>query len=205
MGVSGSSSTLANEDTSGATKLDPTPDAPARDGDDDNTGAPRGAAGEKYAEGAGGQGKFEGRHNLDGYSGGPTSKASSGSTNTTSTGDDNTTSSSGAGNTSSSSANTGNPDSSSNAGTAPSYITPQTDPSYSSQKPKGKNLTEGGFDSDDTKNTSFTTDIDDKDDPGAAGQLKFAKQGSAAAGAPASGGTGQDGSMYGGLNSDETA
>ena len=57
--------------------------------------------------------------------------------------------------------------------TAPSYVKADVlDPSMSA-KPKGTNLTEGGFDSDDSKNASFTADIGSKDDPGRLAEQKF--------------------------------
>jgi len=53
---------------------------------------------------------------------------------------------------------------SSNAGTAPSYVNAQSETHPGG--PKGKNLTEGGFESDDSKNASFTSDIGTENDPG---------------------------------------
>lgn len=62
---------------------------------------------------------------------------------------------------------------SSNAGTAPSYVSSQyVDPAG----PKGKNITEGGFDSDDTKNASWNSDIGTKKDPGRAAEAKFQRE-----------------------------
>jgi hypothetical protein len=48
--------------------------------------------------------------------------------------------------------------------------------------PKGKNLTEGGFESDDSKNASFNSDIGSKNDPGRLAELKMQKQNADAAG-----------------------
>ena len=59
MGVKGASSTLNNQDTSGATTLPPAADGSAREGGD---------SGEQYQAG---QAQFSGSHNLDGYTGGP--------------------------------------------------------------------------------------------------------------------------------------
>ena len=39
--------------------------------------------------------------------------------------------------------------------------------------PKGRNLTEGGFESDDSKNASFNGDIGGKNDPGRLAEEKF--------------------------------
>jgi len=52
--------------------------------------------------------------------------------------------------------------SSANGATAPTYISSQY---LNGGKPKGKNLTEGGFDSDGKHNASFNTDTTSKDDP----------------------------------------
>ena len=63
--VSGSNSTFANTDTSGAKTLAPARDAASRDNVWNESGA-----GEKYPEGAGGQGQFSGSHAGGTYSGG---------------------------------------------------------------------------------------------------------------------------------------
>ena len=47
-------------------------------------------------------------------------------------------------------------------------------------KPKGRNITEGGFDSD-APNASFSGDIGGKNDPGRAAELKFAEMNAQAA------------------------
>jgi hypothetical protein len=69
---------------------------------------------------------------------------------------------------------------SSNAETAPSYVTAQS-ATYPGG-PKGKNLTEGGFESDDTKNASFTSDIGSKNDPGRLAEEKMQRENADAAG-----------------------
>jgi hypothetical protein len=62
---------------------------------------------------------------------------------------------------------------SSNVGTAPSYVSSQyVDPG----RPKGKNITEGGFDSDDSKNASWNSDIGTKKDPGRLAEAKFQRE-----------------------------
>jgi len=48
--------------------------------------------------------------------------------------------------------------------------------------PKGVNLTEGGFESDDTKNASFTSEIGSKNDPGRLAELKIQRQNADSAG-----------------------
>lgn len=42
-----------------------------------------------------------------------------------------------------------------------------------SAKPKGKNLTEGGFDNSASKNASFNSDIGTKQDPGRVAESRF--------------------------------
>jgi hypothetical protein len=74
-------------------------------------------------------------------------------------------------------------------------------------KPKGKNITEGGFD-ESAPNASFNQDIGGKDDPGRVAeanyQLRDAQPGADAAGGPRQAGvTGQ--TTYDALNSDEAA
>lgn len=83
LGVEGSKSTLANDDTTNAVKLDAA-SAAAERGEDvpENSSGPGGA---KYPEGAGGQPHFPGAHNKDEYVGGG-SGAKSGSTTSGTTG-----------------------------------------------------------------------------------------------------------------------
>ncbi|OAX81532.1 hypothetical protein ACJ72_04124 [Emergomyces africanus] len=52
--------------------------------------------------------------------------------------------------------------------TSPSYVNPVVHHNMSSMKPKGANLTEGGFDDNDDQqpNVSFTSEIGSADDPG---------------------------------------
>jgi len=69
---------------------------------------------------------------------------------------------------------------SSNAGTAPSYVNAQS--KISPGGPKGKNLTEGGFESDDSKNASFNSDIGSKNDPGRLAEEKIQRENADAAG-----------------------
>ncbi|TGO19079.1 hypothetical protein BTUL_0006g01160 [Botrytis tulipae] len=70
----------------------------------------------------------------------------------------------------------GNPnvkESTSNAGVAPSYVSNQY---QSGGKPKGKNLTEGGFESNDAKNASFTSEIGSKNDPSRLAEQKMQRE-----------------------------
>lgn len=71
---------------------------------------------------------------------------------------------------------TGNPNApkeTSNAGVAPSYVSSQY---LHDSKPKGKNLTEGGFDNDDSKNVSFRSEIGGKNDPSRLAEQKFMRE-----------------------------
>ncbi|KAL8694767.1 MAG: hypothetical protein Q9218_000613 [Villophora microphyllina] len=171
--VSGSSSTFNNTDTSGATKLDPAPDAAEREAKEAWREVPdeaRGTTGQKYSEGAGNV-DFAGSSNPDGtYSGGSSdSKNDSGDSGYTPSGirggatpgtDDST-----------NSAQTES--ASSNAGEAPGYVSSvKSDPAQTG-KPHGKNITEGGFESDDKNNASFNSDIGDENDPGRAAEQQF--------------------------------
>lgn len=64
---------------------------------------------------------------------------------------------------------------SSAAGVAPSYVSaPRA--AAAAEGPKGKNLTEGGFESDDSKNASWSTDVGGSGDPGRAAEQRFAKE-----------------------------
>ena len=58
-------------------------------------------------------------------------------------------------------------------GVAPTYVKADVLDQPHHPKPKGANLTEGGFDSDDAHNASFNTEIGSKDDPGRLAELKF--------------------------------
>jgi hypothetical protein len=67
----------------------------------------------------------------------------------------------------------------SNAGTAPSYVSSQY---VDGGRPKGSNLMEGGFDSDDAKNASFNNEIGTKMDPGRLAEQKMTRENADAAG-----------------------
>ncbi|KAL8768002.1 MAG: hypothetical protein Q9209_005673 [Squamulea sp. 1 TL-2023] len=167
--VSGSSSTFNNTDISGARVLDAAPDAAEREAKEAWREVPdqaRGVAGQKYPEGAGNV-DFSGGHNADGYYGGSSDArrevgdsgyAPSGIRGGAAPG---------------SSDDTGANNSSSKADNAPGYVASvQSDPAQTG-KPHGKNVTEGGFDSDNTKNASFESEIGSKDDPGRAAEEQF--------------------------------
>lgn len=75
-----------------------------------------------------------------------------------------------------------------NGGAAPSYVADLKGDVGGHGKPKGKNLQEGGFDSDPKYNASFNAEIGSKDDPGRFGendmQRRVADSGPDAGGGP---------------------
>ncbi|KAL8913739.1 MAG: hypothetical protein Q9171_001473 [Xanthocarpia ochracea] len=168
--VSGSSSTFNNTETSGARVLDAAPDAAEREAKEAWQEVPdeaRGLSGQKYPEGVG-SANFSGIHSEHGYYGGPThAKREVGESGYAPSGirggaapgssDD-----SGESNTSSSKADP-----------APGYVASVYSEPAQTGKPHGKNITEGGFDPDDSKNASLTSDIGSKDDPGRAAEEQF--------------------------------
>lgn len=142
----------------------------------------------KYPEGLGGQGSFDGQHNLDGYTGGPTSAKQDSADNSgvyqasgirgggpgaDESREDYTPGGSG-----------GNPDSSA-SDAAPSYVNSVQSQGGSSAKPKGKNITEGGFDDDPSKNASFNSDIGTEDDPGRQAENDLLRKSQAVSGSSA--------------------
>ncbi|KAI4164308.1 MAG: hypothetical protein LQ342_001954 [Letrouitia transgressa] len=165
LSVSGSSSTFNNTDISGATTLAPAPDAAEREAKEAWSQVPEGArghAGAKYPEGAG-TASFPGAHTAEGYAGGPTSaKESVSSTGYQSSGSRTGTAAD---------AQQGGSRRSDNE--APGYAAGVKSEPAQTGKPKGKNITEGGFDDDPSKNASFTSDIGDKNDPGRLAEQQF--------------------------------
>ena len=160
----------------------------------------KGPAGAKYAEAIGGQGKFSGAHSASGYYGGPSdgNVAARSTGGATAQGTDKS-----ASNGSSSSDQTitsENDTGSASVDPAPTYIASQyVDPGM----PKGKNLKEGGFESDDKNNTSFNSDIGTENDPGRAAEVKFQKTAVSAVGSgPRQGGLSGDG-QYDALETDQ--
>ncbi len=141
-GVSGSNSTFANTDTSGATTLDPAADAEARGDDDANVGS--------YPASVGGQAKDLAVENTS------ASRSNDASLGGGSAGESNA-----------------GVERGSNGGIAPSYVASQY---VDGGLPKGNNLTEGGFESDDTKNASFNNEIGGKNDPGRLAEEKFQRE-----------------------------
>ena len=183
-----SSSTFNNTDTSGALKIAPAPDAAEREAKEawqENSDEMKGPGGQKYPEGLGGQGDFPGQHSADGYARGTTSakqdsadkigvyKASGirgGGPGADDSRQDYNPGGSG-----------GNPDST-DPGTAPSYVASLQSSGEQTGKPKGKNITEGGFDDDPSNNASFTSDIGSENDPGRRAENDLQRTTQAAAG-----------------------
>lgn len=168
--MSGSSSTFANTDTSSARKLSPAPDAAEREAKEAWREVPdeaRGVAGQKYPEGAGDV-EFAGSHNADGYAGGSSAaKEEVGGSGYTPSGMRGGAAPAGSEDDSSA----GNTES--NADAAPGYVGSVKSEAAQTGKPHGKNITEGGFDSDDSKNASFNAEIGSEDDPGRAAREQF--------------------------------
>jgi len=162
MGVSGHQSTLKNSDTSSASTLPSAPGGSMREDRQRQT---------KYPETLGGQGNFPGRHMPEtGYTGGPTEAKKQMGLHTgeypasEKIAGEQTAAASGSGyqsNSNQSNSNQSNP-----------Y---QSNPYQGNphQKPKGKNLTEGGFESTDRNNASFNSEIGSEQDPGRAAEQKF--------------------------------
>ena len=107
---------------------------------------------EKYPEALGGQGNFPDAHLPEsGYTGGPTAAKQQ----------------LGVGGQAAASGS-----SAYNAGQAPSYTSDVT-PGHQQQTPHGKNVHEGGFSSNPSKNASFNADIGSDQDPGRAALNRF--------------------------------
>lgn len=162
----------------------------------------KGPVGHKYAEGLEGQGEFPGKISAAGYSGGSTkakqelsgkaedAKDSSAESRSEENLDEKNHSKvydhekdghqnqNRTGHSSDKASETYN--SISQGETAPNYITPVIS---HGGKPKGKNLTEGGFDDDPSNNASFTAEIGSENDPGRVSESVFQRQAESVAGA----------------------
>lgn len=158
MAAKGSQSTLNNTDISAATTLAPAADAQQRDANEakaalhETSSSTEESSGTKPASGSSG------------------AKPASSSSNQQ---EPSTSHSTGGNSDDSTSAQTS---SGSSAAAAPSYVSSVVSQAAKSGKPHGKNITEGGFDSDPSKNASFTSDIGGKDDPGRAAENQFQRQ-----------------------------
>jgi len=180
--VSGEQSTFNNKDTSGATTLPAAPNARIRDGEGQKD---PGQQREKYPEALGGQGDFPGTHLPEsGYVGGSTAaKQELGiqgggreykTVSTTAVAATGTGARAGADDNDGPRRDTNNAASGSRhyGGEAPNYVLPAVS-NLGDKKPKGNNITEGGFDSNDSNNASWNTDIGSKNDPGRLAENKF--------------------------------
>lgn len=185
LAVKGSSSNFANTDTSGATTLAPARDAAERDAkalEDDVSDDLKGPGGRKYPEGLGGQVDVPKVHGSDDYSRRSTdAKQEPRSVEPVDQSTDARSNPSGkqsqqetaqASNIDSSVRETRDTESSLSQDPAPSYATLVASTTLGG-KPKGKDLTEGGFDDDSANNASFNPDIDDGDDPAREAIKKF--------------------------------
>ncbi|KAK5124797.1 hypothetical protein LTR85_001510 [Meristemomyces frigidus] len=167
-----SSTNTNNADVSGATKLDAAPSADAREAQEGWSESAQLNAGRELGSGAG-------PTYSDQATGGSLGSTSGGGSGSSSTGGG---SGSGSENTDPSSSSTSS-GGSGTAAAAPGYTSHPAPSMGDSFAPKGQNLQEGGFSSDDP-NASFTTDIGGENDPGrAALQGMQARDASAAGGA----------------------
>ena len=93
----------------------------------------------------------------------------------------------------------------SNVHAAPGYVASVVSQPAQSGKPKGKNLTEGGFDEGDDKNASFNSDIGTENDPGreAEAWTQRITQASSGSTAPRQKFGGSDNSQYDVLDTDQ--
>ena len=97
--------------------------------------------------------------------------------------------------------------SSSEVPTAPGYVAPVVSGPGNSGKPHGKNITEGGFDVDDSNNASFTSEIGSKNDPGRKAENNFQAQAQSASGGTGPrqyGSQGKGEGTYGVLDTDQS-
>lgn len=202
--VKGDHSTLNNTDTSGAKVLAPASNAAEREEHEALEETPdeaKGSHGKKYPEGADGQSDIPG-HSLDGKpaSGlrGVTGPSSSMGTSGQMAGSENK---------SGPTENTFKGEGGADVDAAPGYVASVESEANRSGKPKGKNITEGGFDDDPSNNASFTSDIGSENDPGRKAEGDMQKMAQSA-----SGGTGprqapgeSDNSQYDVLDTDQSA
>lgn len=158
MAAKGSQSTLNNTDTSAATTLAPATNAQERDANDAKTAlqetssSTEGSSGTKSDSGSSGAKSDLGSSTQQKPPASHTTGDHSGESTTAQSSSD------------------------SSAGAAPSYVSSVASEAAKSGKPHGKNITEGGFDSDDSKNASFNAEIGGENDPGRAAENQFQRQ-----------------------------
>lgn len=204
LSVKGDHSTLNNTDTSGAKVLAPASNAAEREEKEsleETSSEAKGSHGKKYPEGADGQSDIPG-HSLDGQpasglrgvTGPSSSMGTSGQMASSEDQSDPT-------------ENTFKGEGGSNVDAAPGYIGSVESEAKKTGKPKGKNITEGGFDDDPSNNASFNSEIGTENDPGRKAEADMQKKAQSA-----SGGTGprqapgeSDNSQYDVLETEQDA
>lgn len=204
MKQSGSSSTFNNTDTSGATELAPAPDATERGGQaafQETSDAAKGPGGQKYPEGLNGQSDIQAQpmdskpaSGLRGVTGPSASMGSTGGQQT-----------SGSDSKTAPTENTYKAEGSSDVDAAPGYVASVVSDPAQTGKPKGKNITEGGFDEGDDQNASFNSEIGGENDPGRAAEndMQRKTQSSSGSSAPRQKMGDSDDNQYGGLDTDQ--
>ena len=193
---------MNNTDTSSAKVLAPSANAAEREETEaleQTASEAKGSHGKKYPEGADGQSDIPG-HSLDG-------KPASGLRGVTGPSSSMGTSGQMAGSDNKSAPAEDNGEGGADVDAAPGYVASVVSEANQTGKPKGKNITEGGFDDDPSNNASFTSDIGTEDDPGRKAEVDMQKKAQSA-----SGGTGprqapgeSDGSQYDVLDTDQSA
>ena len=170
---------MNNTDTSGAKVLAPATSAAEREEMESLEQTPdeaKGSHGKKYPEGADGQSDIPG-HTLDGKPAsalrGVTGPSSSMGTSGQMAGSDNK---------SGPTENTFKGEGAADVDAAPGYVGSVESEANKTGKPKGKNITEGGFDDDPSNNASFTSDIGTEDDPGRKAESDMQKMAQSASG-----------------------
>ena len=160
LSVSGSNATFNTTDTSGATELSPAPNSQSRD----TANANNANAAPSY-ESARSGGSFTTNRNSE-----PGSNATSNNTSTSSATE------------TSPAPNSQSRENATNADAAPGYVSSVYSAPTKSGKPHGKNITEGGFDADDSQNASFTAEVGSEEDPGRKAEGDFQKMSQSASG-----------------------
>ncbi|MCJ1472548.1 hypothetical protein MMC13_001197 [Lambiella insularis] len=155
LGVSGNNSTLANDDISGATTLPPARDARERETQSEQQATSSTSTGSEGSKGNNTKGR---EHTSDSSTGSEGMKG-----NDATGGEPDVSSKSYADTAGDSTSSAGGQTASSDSDTAPSYVIPQTTENIG--KPKGKNITEGGFEGD-SSNTAGFAEPGSEDDPG---------------------------------------
>lgn len=204
LSVKGDHSTLNNTDTSGAKVLAPASNAAEREEKEaleETPGEAKGQHGKKYPEGADGQSDIQG-HSLDGKPASGLRGATGPSSSMGTSGQE-----AGSENKSGPTENTFKGEGGADVDAAPGYVGSVVSEANKTGKPKGKNITEGGFDDDPSNNASFTSDIGTDNDPGRKAEADMQKISQSA-----SGGTGprqapgeSDNSQYDVLDADQAA